>query len=328
MNFIEVEKVNIMKRKIRIGSRASRLALVQAEMIIEALKNKFPQYDYEIIKIITKGDKILDKTLDKIGGKGLFVKEIQSALLENEIDLAVHSMKDMPAESPEGLILAAITKREDPRDVLVTKKNLLWNQLPQGATIGSSSLRRQAQLLHLKPDLRVEAIRGNVETRLSKIQTQNLDAVILAAAGLNRLGLAERAVHYFDVKQFTPAVGQGALGCEIRKSDQELVEMLQQINHEETYNTVMAERSFLKVMEGGCHVPIGAYGEKIGEEIILTGMVASTDGFQMIRETQKGSFKEFNEIGRKLAEKMMAQGAKDLLADGAIIHHQEEKIDY
>ncbi len=313
-------------RTIKIGSRASRLALIQAEIIINGLRENYPQYDYEIIKIVTKGDQILDKTLDKIGGKGLFVKEIQTALIEGEIDLAVHSMKDMPAESPNGLILGAITEREDPRDVLVSKDQLSWNQLPQGAKIGSSSLRRQAQLLHLNPALKIEPIRGNVETRIKKIETQSLDAVILAAAGLNRLGLGDKISYYFDKETFVPAVGQGALGCEIRRNDEELYEMLQKLNHRETYHAVMAERSFLKVMEGGCHVPIGAFGEEIDDTIHLTGMVASADGFQMIKDTVKGPSKDFDEIGRQLAEGMLQRGAKDLLAEGLLINTTTERI--
>ncbi|SDJ80511.1 hydroxymethylbilane synthase [Natronincola ferrireducens] len=300
-------------RTIKIGSRASELALTQAEIIIGMLKERFPQYQYEIIKIKTIGDKILDKTLSKIGGKGLFVKEIQTALLEEEIDLAVHSMKDMPAESPEELILGAITKREDPRDVLVIKDNRTLEELPQGALIGTSSLRRKVQLLRLRQDLQLKDIRGNVGTRLKKIETEGLDAVILAAAGLKRLGYDEETFYYLDIDNFTPAVGQGALGCEIRKNDKELHRMLQEINDEETYHCVMGERQFLKLLEGGCHVPIGAYGKKVEEELWITGMVASLDGQQVLRHTEKGEFHNFLEIGSRLAEEMMALGAKELL---------------
>lgn len=300
-------------RKIRIGSRASALALVQAEIIIGMLKKSHPQYEYEIIKIKTMGDKILDKTLDKIGGKGLFVKEIQTALLENEIDLAVHSMKDMPAESPEDLILGAITKREDPRDVLVAKDKCSLERLSKAAVIGTSSLRRKVQLLNLRKDLQMKDIRGNVGTRLSKLDTEGLDAVVLAAAGLKRLGYREDNFYYLDTEVFTPAVGQGALGCEIRKNDQELQKMLQDINDRETYNCVMAERVFLKLLEGGCHIPIGAYGKKIGEDLTITAMVASPDGETLLRHTEKGAFEAYLEIGRRLAEEMMKLGAKELL---------------
>ncbi|AOY75453.1 hydroxymethylbilane synthase [Clostridium formicaceticum] len=301
-------------RKIRIGSRASELALVQAEMIMKMLKEKFPQYDYEIIKIKTLGDKILDKTLSKIGGKGLFVKEIQAALLEESIDLAVHSMKDMPAESPEGLMLAAITEREDPRDVLVIRNGKTLKDIPLNAFIGTSSLRRKAQLLNLRKDVVLKDIRGNVATRLSKIDTEGLEAVILAAAGLKRLGYDDSKFYYLDIETFTPAVGQGALGCEIRRSDKMLYDMFQEINHQETYNCVMGERVFLKLLEGGCHVPIGAYGKKVGEELWITGMVASPDGSEIIRHREKGNFEDFLQVGRKLAEEMEKLGAKRLLS--------------
>lgn len=277
------------------------------------LKERFPQYDYEIIKIKTKGDIILNKTLSKIGGKGLFVKEIQTALLTKEIDLAVHSMKDMPAEAPEGLILGAITKREDPRDVVVMKEGNSLEDLPKGALIGSSSLRRKAQLLNLRKDLKMVDIRGNVATRLSKMDTEGLDAVILAAAGLNRLGYSNEKFYYLDIENFTPAVGQGALGCEIRRDDQQMVEMLQEINDGETYNCVMAERIFLKILEGGCHAPIGAYGKRVGNQLEVTGMVASIDGETILRHTEKGDFQNYLEIGTKLAEGIINLGGKEFL---------------
>ncbi|SET24387.1 hydroxymethylbilane synthase [Natronincola peptidivorans] len=300
-------------RKIKVGSRASQLALVQAEIIIEMLQKSFPQYEYEIIKIKTKGDKILDQTLSKIGGKGLFVKEIQTALLEEEIDLAVHSMKDMPAESPEGLVLGAITEREDPRDVLIMKEKCSLQELPQKSAVGTSSLRRKIQLLSLRKDLQMRDIRGNVGTRLEKLHTEGLDAVILAAAGLKRLGYQEEDFYYLDTTTFTPAVGQGALGCEMRKKDKEVYEMLKKINHKETYNCVMAERTFLKLLEGGCHVPIGAYGQKIEGELWINGMVASADGETILRHTEKGSFENYLEVGTKLAKEMIKLGAKELL---------------
>jgi len=300
-------------RKIKIGSRASQLALVQSEIIINKLKEKFPQYTYEIVKITTLGDKILDKTLDKIGGKGLFVKEIQQALLEKEIDLAIHSMKDMPGDSPEELVLGAITMREDPRDVLVTKENKSLEELPKGAVLGSSSLRRQAQILALRGDIRVVPIRGNVGTRLSKLETESLDGIILAAAGLNRLGLKEKISHYLDIQDFIPAVGQGALGCEARRTDTEILDMLSAINHEETFKCVMAERIFLKLLEGGCHVPIGAYGTQHGEELYLVGMVATPDGRQIIKHQVNGKISDFQQLGIKLGEIVIEKGAKQIL---------------
>lgn len=300
-------------RKIRIGSRASQLALVQAEIIIKMLKENYPQYEYEIVKIKTIGDKILDKTLDKIGGKGLFVKEIQTALINNEIDLAVHSMKDMPAESPEELTLGAITKREDPRDVLIIKDNISLEALPKGAVIGTSSLRRKAQLLSIRKDLQMKDIRGNVGTRLSKLDTDGLDAIILAAAGLKRLGYKDDHFYYLDIDVFTPAVGQGALGCEMRKDDEELYKMLQSINDKETYHCVMGERMVLRLLEGGCHIPIGAYGRKVGDQLLLTAMVASPDGETILRHTETGDFEAYIDIGRQLGEVMIKLGAKNLL---------------
>ncbi|ABR46303.1 porphobilinogen deaminase [Alkaliphilus metalliredigens QYMF] len=300
-------------RTIKIGSRASQLALVQAEIIINMLKEKFPQYTYEIIKITTLGDRILDKTLDKIGGKGLFVKEIQKALAEEKIDLAIHSMKDMPGETPEELVLGAITKREDPRDVLITRENKSLEELPKGAVIGSSSLRRQAQVMALRGDIKVVPIRGNVGTRLGKIETESLDGVILAAAGLNRLGLKEKISSYLEIEDFTPAVGQGALGCEARRKDIEMLEMLLAINHEETYRCVMAERAFLKLLEGGCHVPIGAYGQQQGQELHMTGMVASSDGRRVIKEQVMGDIADFQALGIQLGETLIEKGAKEIL---------------
>lgn len=300
-------------RTIRIGSRRSNLALTQAEIIINLLRKQFPHYQYEIVKIQTMGDKILDRTLDKIGGKGLFVKEIQNALLENRIDLAVHSMKDMPAYTLDELQLAAIPKREDPRDALVTRREISFKNLPQGAVIGSSSLRRQAQLLNMRQDLVITPIRGNVEGRIGKMESQNMDGVILAAAGLKRLGLAHQIKETFSQEDLVSAVGQGALGCEIRRNDQELYQMLLSINDEDSYGAVMAERSFLAVMEGGCHIPIGAYGEKIGDQLKLTAMVASPDGSQVMKETLMGSFQDNVQLGRILGQKMIDRGAKKLL---------------
>ncbi|MDR5659665.1 hydroxymethylbilane synthase [Serpentinicella sp. ANB-PHB4] len=300
-------------RNIKIGSRASRLAVVQAELIISMLKEKFPKYTYEIVKMKTLGDKILDKTLDKIGGKGLFVKEIQSALINEKVDLAVHSMKDMPSETLDELVLACITKREDPRDVLVTKDHLSLKELPYGAKIGSSSLRRQAQILKLREDIKVVPIRGNVETRLGKIETEEMDGVILAAAGLNRLGLNKRISNYLDTENFIPAVGQGALGCEARKNDREVLSMLEAINDDETYKCVMAERAFLKLLEGGCHAPIGAYGHVEGNQIILTGMVASPDGKKVIKHHVQGDQTSFGDLGIQLGKGIIQQGGKSLV---------------
>lgn len=301
-------------RTINIGSRASRLALVQANYILEALREHFPQYHYQIIKIQTQGDRILDKTLDKIGGKGLFVKEIQTALLEGKIDLAVHSMKDLPAFSLEGLKLAAMPKREDPRDVLVARGRYTLKTLPRGAVIGSSSLRRQAQLLRMRPDLNIVPLRGNVESRIDKIASQGLHGIILAAAGLNRLGMGQSIDDYLSLEAFIPAVGQGALGCEIRAEDQELDHMLQAINHRETYRAVMAERKYLEVMEGGCHIPIGAYATIEEDQLRITGFVATPGGERVIQETFVGSAEAPIQVGQALGERIIQLGGKGILA--------------
>ena len=303
-------------RKIKIGSRDSELALTQANMVIEALKREFPNYEYEIVKIKTKGDKILNVTLDKIGGKGLFVKEIQWALMDKSVDLAVHSMKDMPGETPEELVLAAITKREDPRDVLVSEKNYSLEGLPKNAKIGSSSLRRKSQLSALREDIRLVDIRGNLGTRLGKMKSEKLDGIILAAAGLKRLNHDTKNYYFFNIDEYTPAVGQGALGCEVRKDDVEILSMMDKLNHVETYNCVMAEREFLKKLEGGCHIPIGAYAEKKGEKIKITGMVASPDGSKIIRESMEGDFNDYISLGNKIGEKIIGLGGKSLLKSG------------
>lgn len=303
-------------RKIKIGSRDSELALTQANMVIEALKREFPNYEYEIVKIKTKGDKILNVTLDKIGGKGLFVKEIQWALMDKTVDLAVHSMKDMPGETPEELVLAAITKREDPRDVLVSEKNYSLEDLPKNAKIGSSSLRRKSQLSALREDIRLVDIRGNLGTRLGKMKSEKLDGIILAAAGLKRLKHDTKNYYFFNIEEYTPAVGQGALGCEVRKDDGEILSMMDKLNHVDTYNCVMAEREFLKKLEGGCHIPIGAYAEKIGEKIKITGMVASPDGSKIIRESMEGDFNDYINLGNKIGEKIIGLGGKSLLKSG------------
>lgn len=303
-------------RKIKIGSRDSELALTQANMVIEALKREFPNYEYEIVKIKTKGDKILNVTLDKIGGKGLFVKEIQWALMDKTVDLAVHSMKDMPGETPEELVLAAITKREDPRDVLVSEKNYSLEDLPKNAKIGSSSLRRKSQLSALREDIRLVDIRGNLGTRLGKMKSEKLDGIILAAAGLKRLKHDTKNYYFFNIEEYTPAVGQGALGCEVRKDDGEILSMMDKLNHVDTYNCVMAEREFLKKLEGGCHIPIGAYAEKIGEKIKITGMVASPDGSKIIRESMEGDFNDYLNLGNKIGEKIIGLGGKSLLKSG------------
>ncbi len=315
-----------MKRVINIGSRDSRLALIQSEIIIEALKKRYPDYDYKIVKIKTKGDKILNKTLSKVGGKGLFVKEIQQALLSKEIDLAVHSMKDLPGETPEDLVIAAITKREDPRDVLILRKEKRLQDLPSEALIGSSSLRRQSQILKQRRDLRIKGIRGNVQTRLRKMEEQEMDGIILAAAGLNRLGLTfENSVH-LNTEDFIPAVGQGALGCEVRRADRELRDMLKDIEDLPTTLAVKGERSFLKALEGGCHAPIACYGRIEEGNLHLQGMVGEASGDLHLVESVSGSMEDWEKLGLALAKALEVRGARELLKREEEKEHASDRM--
>lgn len=299
-------------RKITIGTRQSQLALTQTNWVVEQLRKAEKGYEFEIKKIVTKGDKILDVTLSKVGGKGLFVKEIEQALLDGEIDIAVHSMKDMPAEMPEGLMIGATTIREDVRDALITRDpQHTLATLPQNARIGTSSLRRSAQLLHLRPDLEIVSIRGNVGTRINKIAELDLDGIVLACAGLNRLGQGDSITEALDPGDCLPAVGQGALGIQCRSDDQEVLQLLSYINHLPTEMTVMAERSFLRQLEGGCQVPIGAYGTWDGSAVTLTGMVANVDGSVVLKQTRTGT--DPVALGVKVADLLKDEGAEEIL---------------
>ncbi|GAE34928.1 hydroxymethylbilane synthase [Halalkalibacter akibai] len=300
-------------RKIVIGSRKSNLALVQTDWVIEQLKKTGLPYEFEVKKIVTKGDKILDVTLSKVGGKGLFVKEIEQALIDGEIDLAVHSMKDVPSVLQKEFTLAAITEREDPRDALISNNHVKLADLPAGSVIGTSSLRRSAQILAERPDLEVKWIRGNVETRLRKLKEEGFDAIILAVAGIRRLGFPDDLVtEYLDPEMCVPAVGQGALGLECRADDEELVDLLQHLNDDATARTVTAERTFLNRMEGGCQVPIAGYATvTLENEIELTALVGSPDGKVLIKETVKGS--DPVDLGERASQLLLDQGAKEIL---------------
>lgn len=299
-------------RKIVIGSRKSNLALTQTNWVIDRLSALNGSFEFEVKKIVTKGDRILDVTLSKVGGKGLFVKEIEQALIDGEIDLAVHSMKDVPSVLQEPFTLAAVTEREDPRDVLISNDQIKLADLPPGSIIGTSSLRRSAQILAARPDLTVKWIRGNVETRLRKLREEDFDAIILAAAGLKRLDFPESIVtEYLEPSVCVPAVGQGALGLECRADDKELIELLQKIQNDITAKAVTAERTFLHQMEGGCQVPIAGYATVAGEEISLTALVGSPDGKILLKETVKGS--DPVAVGMKAAKKLLERGAKDIL---------------
>ncbi|MEK3720918.1 hydroxymethylbilane synthase [Paenibacillus sp. FSL H8-0034] len=308
-------------RKIVVGTRQSALALTQTGQVVEHLREISKKHgipcEFEIKKIITKGDRILDVTLSKVGGKGLFVKEIEQALMDGEIDLAVHSMKDMPWELPEGLIIGAIPLREDPRDCLITQGSLQLNDLPQGAKVGTSSLRRSSQLQHYRPDLKIESIRGNIDSRLKKLESEGFDAILLAAAGLHRIGWTDRITAYLPPEVCLPAVGQGALCIECKDDNTEVLELLGYYNDERTALAVSAERSFLGRLNGGCQIPIGAYATVEGEltgggyQITMTGMVGSPDGQQMLKETLNGTDPEL--LGVTLANALIERGASDIL---------------
>jgi hydroxymethylbilane synthase len=300
-------------RKIIVGSRRSKLALTQTNWVIEQLKKLGAPFEFEVKEIVTKGDQILDVTLSKVGGKGLFVKEIEQAMLDKEIDMAVHSMKDMPAVLPEGLVIGCIPFREDHRDVLISKDNVPFSELKPGAVIGTSSLRRSSQLLAQRPDLEMKWIRGNIDTRIEKLKTEDYDAIILAAAGLKRMGWADDTVtEFINPEICVPAVGQGALSIECRGDDEELLQLLEKFTSAETSEAVKAERAFLHKMEGGCQVPIAGYAfMNEQKEIVLTALVGSPDGKTIIKEQVKGKNPE--ELGQLAADKLISQGAKDLI---------------
>ncbi|MGE6629056.1 hydroxymethylbilane synthase [Bacillus sp. NPDC077027] len=300
-------------RTIKVGSRRSKLALTQTKWVISKLSKLNPSYSFEIQEIVTKGDQILDVTLSKVGGKGLFVKEIEQAMLNKDIDMAVHSMKDMPAVLPDGLVIGCIPEREDVRDALISENHQPLSELPKGAVVGTSSLRRSAQLLQERPDLNIKWIRGNIDTRLEKLKNEEYDAIILAAAGLSRMGWSKDVVtEFLSPAVCLPAVGQGALSIECREDDNELLELLSHFTHEYTKRTVLTERAFLNQMDGSCQVPIAGYAimnEK--HEIELTGLVASADGKTIVKETVVGTDPET--IGIQCAKQMADKGAKALI---------------
>lgn len=318
-----------MKNKIVIGTRGSKLALWQAEWIKSELQKLYPELQIELNKIKTTGDKILDVPLAKVGGKGLFVKEIEEALLRNEADIAVHSMKDVPTDFPEGLHLAVITKRQDPRDAFITavssqqssnsQQIKSFKDLPLGATIGTSSLRRSCQLLSIRPDLKIEQLRGNLDTRLRKLDEGQFDAIILAAAGVKRLRWAERITEILSPEISLPAIGQGAVGIECRVDDKFINNLIAPLNHTETSICVRAERAFLKKLEGGCQVPIAAYArilpphpQEVGV-LVMDGLVGSVSGDRIVRGRIEGTPNDAENIGIKLAEDLLSRGAKEIL---------------
>ncbi|MCI5157773.1 MAG: hydroxymethylbilane synthase [Candidatus Electrothrix sp. AUS1_2] len=302
-----------MRKILRIGTRASLLAVTQSTWVKKQIEQQYSDTSVELVKIVTKGDKILDVPLAKVGGKGLFVKEIEDALLDKRVDLAVHSMKDVPAELPEGLQVAIVPKREIPQDAFVSVSYTNIDALPQGAVIGTSSLRRKAQLNCLRPDLEIRDLRGNLDTRLRKLDDGEYDAIILAGAGLNRLGMQKRITALFTPEQMLPAIGQGSLGIELRTADTELLDGLQFLHHRDTAVTVAAERAFLLRLEGGCQVPIGGFATIAGDTITLTGLIASLDGKTILKEQLSGPADDAEKIGVTLAETLLDRGGKVIL---------------
>jgi hydroxymethylbilane synthase len=334
----------LRKNKIVIGTRGSKLALYQAEFIRSELKRLYPDLEIELSKIKTTGDKILNVPLAKVGGKGLFVKEIEDALLKNEVDIAVHSMKDVPTEFPDGLHLAVICKREDPRDAFVSKiRNSKFEirnfkALPSGAKVGTSSLRRSCQLLHIRPDLKILQLRGNLDTRIRKLDEGQFNAIILAAAGVKRLGLENRITEILPVNISLPAIGQGAIGVECRVNDEAINNLIAPLNHPETSLCVRAERAFLKRLEGGCQVPIAAYARIVGQKsevrsqklntnlppfnkggitnaeiLIMDGLVGSISGDRVIKGRIEGNPENTESLGITLAEDILSRGALEIL---------------
>jgi len=297
----------------RIGTRGSKLALAQSEWVKREVQTRHPEVRVELVKIKTKGDKILDSPLSKIGGKGLFVKEIEDALLKNDVDLAVHSLKDVPAELQEGLTISVYPKREDPRDAFVSRHFKAVKDLPQGASVGTSSLRRSAQLLHMRPDLHIVPLRGNVDTRLRKLDSGDLQAIVLATAGLKRLGLSDRITTPLSPEAVLPAIGQGVLGLELRADDEKTRNLISFLNDLETELAARAERAFLKELEGGCQVPLAGYARVERDLMVMDGMVAELDGSKILRQEIRGAKDKPEELGIALARRLLSAGADRIL---------------
>ncbi len=296
---------------VRLGTRGSRLALVQCEQVAAALRAHGARV--EVVVIRTSGDRLAQVALADFGGKALFVKEIEEALLASQVDVGVHSLKDMPAALPAGLVLAAFPAREDPADVLLTRGPGGWDGLPRGARVGTSSLRRQALVLARRPDLRPEPIRGNVETRIEKLGAGACDATILAAAGLRRLGLAPPHLTALPVEEFVPAVGQGILAVEAREADREVLELLRRLDDTRSRSEAVAERAFLERLGADCHTPVAGHARHDGSALTLTGVVASLDGMTVVRSQATGEPRKAEQLGASVAEELLAKGAKALL---------------
>lgn len=303
---------------IVIGSRKSQLALVQTYWVKKELENSFPDIEFEVEKMSTQGDKILDVALAKIGDKGLFTKELEVGMLNGDVDFAVHSLKDLPTNLPEGLMLGCVTQRVNPADALVVHEKHKGKQLetlPEGSVIGTSSLRRLAQLRHHFPHLTFKDVRGNVNTRLAKLDAGEYDAIILAVAGLERLGMGDRIHQVIPAEIFLHAVGQGALGIECRTGDEKVLQIIKSIEDPNTRDCTLAERSFLRVLEGGCQIPIGVNSSLEGDNLTLIGMVASLDGKKLLKDSVTGDRTQAEKLGADLADKLKQQGAGEILAE-------------
>jgi len=300
---------------VKIATRKSPLALWQAEFVKAELLKHHPDLQIELVKMVTQGDKILDTPLAKVGGKGLFVKELEVGMLEGDADIAVHSMKDVPVEFPDGLHLAVICEREDPRDAFVSNTFNSIDKLPQGAKVGTSSMRRECQLRANRPDLEILSLRGNVNTRLRKLDDGEYDAIILAAAGLKRLGFDDRIKHAIDPLVSLPAIGQGAVGIECRSDDKRINDLIAPLNHTETAIRVAAERAMNSRLEGGCQVPIGGYAVLEHGVILLRGLVGKPDGTEIIRGDISGKPEDAAELGTVLADDLLSRGAKEILQE-------------
>ncbi|ARJ42081.1 hydroxymethylbilane synthase [Pantoea alhagi] len=305
----------MLDKILRIATRQSPLALWQAQYVQQRLMACHPGLQVELVPMVTRGDIILDTPLAKVGGKGLFVKELELAMLENRADIAVHSMKDVPVEFPQGLGLVTICEREDPLDAFVSNHYATLDALPQGAVVGTSSLRRQCQLAELRPDLTIRSLRGNVGTRLSKLDAGEYDAIILAAAGLKRLGLQDRIRYAIPAEVSLPAVGQGAVGIECRLDDEQTIMLLAALNDDDTATRVKAERAMNTRLEGGCQVPIGSYAVLEGDDIWLRGLVGSPDGTSMIRGERRGPRTQAEQLGISLADELLQNGAREILRE-------------
>lgn len=301
------------RQPLVLGTRASKLALQQSRWVAEQVMNLNPGLRVELKEIRTSGDKILDVPLAKIGGKGLFVKEIEDALLARDIDFAVHSMKDVPTQLPDGLDIVCVPPREDPRDALIAREVKRFEDLPRGAKVGTSSLRRQAQLLHHRPDLVVEMLRGNLDTRLRKLREGLYDAIVLAAAGLKRLGWQEQVTQYLPVEISLPAIGQGALGIEARRDDAFVVSILARLEDAAARSAVTAERALLHRLEGGCQVPIAGHASLQGDRLRLAALVGRVDGSRLVHDQLEGPLSDASRIGAELAERLLRQGAREIL---------------